>query len=87
MNRSNYLFPRTKFIAQGGVGLNFVPTDAYREENLTSVVILGHSQVRRLSNADPGEIKYRGPDGDWRFRFLYFSAPGATINSIRESTA
>ena len=87
MNRSNYLFPRTKFIAQGGVGLNFVPTDAYREEDLTSVVILGHSQVRRLSGADPGEVSYRGPEGDRSFRFRYFSASGANINSIRKSTA
>ena len=80
-------FPRTSYASQGAVGLDFEPTVAVNLEEETRVAIVGHSQVRRLAWVDFGPVRYRSAAGEKKFRFSFFPAPGATVQSLKTTSA
>lgn len=77
--------PRLRAKDEGGVGLE----PSFETPSIThvKVVILGHSQVRRLAAQHDGPYDYNGNGGvEKRFNITYLTVPGATADTIKLSS-
>ena len=78
---------RTPYGARGGIGSEFKDTEAVPQPD-ANVAVLGHSQVGRLAAFNFGPVAYKTAGGvSKHYRFNFFTAPGATIQSLRGSDA